>query len=51
MTLDLTTEIYNCTLVMIERLCLSMACTLLKHLGMPSPNRIAAISTCVQIGS
>ena len=48
---DLTsaTEIYNCTLVMIENLCLSMANKLLKHLGMPSPNRTAGISTCVDL--
>ena len=48
MTLDFTTEIYNCTLVMIEDLCLSIANKLLKHLGMPSPNRTASISTCVE---
>ena len=48
MTLDLTTEIYNCTLVMIEDLCLSIANKLLKHLGTPSPNRTAPISTCVE---
>ena len=48
MTLDFTTEIYNCTLVMIEDLCLSIANKLLKHLGMPSPNRTTSISTCVE---
>ena len=47
MTLAFTKEIYNCTLVMIEDLCLPMANKLLKHLGMPSPNLTAAISTCV----
>ncbi|XP_065570408.1 uncharacterized protein LOC136033577 [Artemia franciscana] len=49
MTFDLTTEIYNCTLVMIEDLCSSMQNKLLKYLGMPTPNRIAAISTCVDL--
>ena len=49
MTLDFTMEIYNCTLVMIEDVCLSMANKLPKHLGMPSPNRTAAISTCVEL--
>ncbi|XP_065572469.1 uncharacterized protein LOC136034899 [Artemia franciscana] len=48
MTLNFTTEINNFTLVMIEDLCLFMANELLKHLGMPSPNRTAAISTCVE---
>ena len=48
MTLDFTTEIYNCTLVMIEDLRLSIANKLLKHLGMPSPNCTASISTCVE---
>ena len=48
MTLDFTTEIYNCTLVMIEDLCLSIANKLLKHLGMPSSNRTVSISTCVE---
>ena len=33
---------------MIEDLCLSIANKLLKHLGMPSPNRTACISTCVE---
>ena len=36
MTLGFTTEIYSCTLVMIEDLCLSIANKLLKHLGMPT---------------
>ena len=48
MTLDFTTKIYNCTLVMTEDLCLSMANKLLKHLGMLSPNLTAAISTCLE---
>ena len=48
MTLDFTTEIYNSTLVMIEDFCLSIAKKLPKHLGMPSPNRTASISTCVE---
>ena len=48
MTLDFTTEIYNCALVMIEDLCLSIANKLLKHLGMSSPNRTASISPCVE---
>ena len=34
---------FNCTLVMIEDMCLSMANKLLKHSGMPSPNPTAAI--------
>ena len=33
---------------MIENLCLSIADKLLKHLGMPSPNRTASISTCAE---
>jgi len=48
MTLDFITEIYNCTLVIIEDLSLSIANKLLKHLGMSSPNRTTSISTCVQ---
>ena len=46
---DFTTEIFNCTLVMIEDLCLSIANELLKHLGMPSPNRTAAISISLEL--
>ena len=34
---------------MIEELCLSIANTLLEHLGIPSPNRTTAISTCVEL--
>ena len=34
---------------MIEDLCFSMANKLLKHLGMPSPNRTAEISTLVEL--
>ena len=49
MTLNFTKEIYNFTFVISEDLCLSMANKLLKHLGMPSPNRTAAISTCVEL--
>ena len=48
MTLDFTTEICKCTLVMIEDLYLSIANKLLKHMGMPPPNRTASISTCVE---
>ena len=48
MTLDFTTEIYSCTLVMIEDMCLYIANKLLKHLGMPSPNRTATISKCAE---
>ena len=33
---------------MIEDLCLSIANKLLKHSGMPSSNRTASISTCVE---
>ena len=33
---------------MIEDLCLSIANKLLKHLGMPSANHAASISTCVE---
>ena len=33
---------------MIEDFYLSIAYKLLKHLGMPSPNRTASISTCVE---
>ena len=49
MTLDFRTQIYNCTLVMIEDLWLSMANKLFNHLGMPSLNRTAAISKCVEL--
>ena len=49
MILNFTTVIYSFTLVMIEDLCLSMANKLLKHLGMTSPNRTCAISTCVEL--
>jgi len=48
MTVDFRTEIYNCTLVMIEDLCLFIADKLLKHLGMPTLNRTASISTCLE---
>ena len=47
-TLDFKTEIYDCTLVMIKDLCLSIANKLLKHLEMPSLNRTASSSTCVE---
>ena len=47
MTFDFTSEIYNYTLVIIEDLCVLMANKPLQDLGMPSPNRIAAVSTCV----
>ena len=32
-----------------EDLCFCIANKLLKHLGIPSPNRTAAISTCVDL--
>ena len=48
MTLDFTKEIYTCTLVVIEDLFLIFANKLLKHLGMPSANRTASISTRVE---
>ena len=49
MTFDFTSEIYNYTLVIIEDLCVRMANKPLQDLGMPSPNRIAAVSTCVEL--
>ena len=49
MTFDFTSEIYNYTLVIIEDLCLHMANKPLQDLGMPSPNRIAAVSTSVEL--
>ena len=49
MTFDFTSEIYNYTLVVIEDLCVRMANKPLQDLGMPSPNRIAAVSTCVEL--
>ena len=49
MTFDFTSEIYNDTFVIIEDLCVRMANKPLQDLGMPSPNRIAAVSTCVEL--
>ena len=49
MTFDFTLEIYNYTLVIIEGLCVFMANQPLQDLGMPSPNRNAAVSTCVEL--
>ena len=49
MSFDFTSEIYNYTLVIIEDLCVRMANKPLQDLGMPSPNRIAAVSTCVEL--
>ena len=49
MTFDFTSEIYNCTLVIIEDLCVCMANKPFQDLGMPSPNRTAAVSTCVEL--
>ena len=49
MTFDSTSEISNYTLVIIEILCLCMANKPLQDLGMPSPNRTAAVSTCVEL--
>ena len=49
MTFDFTSEIYNYTLVIIEDLCVCMANKPLQDLGMPSPNRTAAVSTCVEL--
>ena len=37
----------DCTLFIIDDLCVRMANKPLQDLGMPSPNRIAAVSTCV----
>ena len=48
MTFDFTSEIYNYTLVIIEDLCV-WANKPLQDLGMPSPNRNAAVSTCVEL--
>ena len=49
MTFDFISEIYNYTLVSIEDLCVRMANKPLQDLGMASPNRIAAVSTCVEL--
>ena len=49
MTFDFTSKIYNYTLVLIEDLCVCMANKPLQDLGMPSPNRTAAISTRVEL--
>ena len=49
MTFDFTSEIYNYTLVIIEDLCLCMANKPLQNFGMPSPNRNAAVWTCVEL--
>ena len=49
MTFDFTSEIYNYTLVIIEDLCVRMANKPLQDLGMPSPNRIAAVSICLEL--
>ena len=46
-TSDMT--FYNYTLVIIEDLCLCMANKPLQDLGMPSPNRTAAVSTCLEL--
>jgi len=48
MTFDFTSEIYNYTLVIIEDLCVCMTNKPLQDLGMPSPNRNAVVSTCVE---
>ena len=49
MTLDFTSEINSYILVIIEDMCLCMAKKPLQDLGMPSPNRKAAVSTCVEL--
>ena len=49
MTFDFTSEIYNYTLVITEDLCVCMANKPLQDLGMHSPNRTAAVSTCVEL--
>ena len=49
MTFDFTSEIYNYTLVIIEDFRVCMANKPLQGLGMPSPNRNAAVSTCVEL--
>lgn len=43
MNRDFTAEIYNETLIMIEYLCLEIANKVLNQLGIPSPNRSAAL--------
>ena len=48
-TFDFTSEIYKYTLVIIEDLCVCMANKPLQDLGMPSPNRTATVSTCVEL--
>ena len=49
MTMDFKAEIYNCTFVMIEDLSLCLANKPIKHFGMPSPNRTAALFACVEL--
>ena len=49
MTFDFTSKIYKYTLVIIEDLCLCMASKPRQDLGMPSPNRNLAVSTCVEL--
>ena len=49
MTFDFTSEIYDYTSVIIEDLCLCMANKPLRDLGMPSPNRTTAVSTCIEL--
>ncbi|XP_065577138.1 uncharacterized protein LOC136038060 [Artemia franciscana] len=49
MSFDFTSEIYNYTLVIIKDLCLCMGNKPLQDLGMPSPNRNAAVSTCAAL--
>ena len=49
MTFDFTSETYNYTLVIFEDLCVFMANKPLQDLVMPSPNRNAAVSTCVEL--
>jgi len=48
MTFDFTSEMHNYTSVIVEDLRLCMANKPLQDLGMPSYNRNAAVSTCVE---
>ena len=49
MTFDFTSEIYNYTLVILKDLCVCIANKPLHDLVMPSPNRTAPVSTCVEL--
>jgi hypothetical protein len=49
MQMDFPAEIYNEALIMIEDLCLKISNTVLNQLGMPSPNRSAAVLLDVEL--